>query len=81
MIAELLWPIVALVLIAVANYRLGQYLNPPLLERLRDAELRIEETYKDLHKTTGEAFLRQEKIITEMRTKLNSLMVDKGFSK
>lgn len=55
----ILWPIVALTLIGVANYRLGQYLNPPWTA----------------------AFKTLSTEVKEIKTKVNNLMMDKGFGK
>lgn len=61
---ELAWPIVMLVLIAIANFRLGQYLAPPAQEE-------IKAIHEILEKYRNE--------VSELRQKVNSLLVEKGF--
>lgn len=65
---ELGWQIVALVLIGLANFRLGQYLSPPL----KDEFERLTNETRDI--CSG---LRAEMVL--MNEKINALMVDKGF--
>jgi len=58
------WAFVALAFIYVVNYRLGEFLNPPLLEDM---------------KTLKNHFDMLTMQVSRLQEKLNSVMVDKGF--
>lgn len=66
--SELAWPIVFLVFILVGNYRLGQYLNPPLEEAFFNLKYEYEKNISEV---------RRE--VLELKSKANALMIDRGF--
>ena len=65
---ELAWPIVFLIFIVLANYRLGQYLNPPFEQALADFKFLYEKEMLEL---------RRE--VADVKQKNNAIMVDRGF--
>lgn len=62
--SELAWPLVAIIAIVVTDYRLSQYLNPPLRGEMLALKVTVENYKKHIH---------------ELTSKVNALMVDKGF--
>lgn len=59
-----IWAFVAIVFIVVVNYRLGQYLTPPLLDEMKDIRNHFD-------------FLTNE--VSELKGKINSLMLDRSM--